>query len=86
MIGAREGVESIKVSLADKEAVIIYNSRLISPKQLSEAIYDMGFDTTVKQVDGKPYVPDANVNSSAGKFFERKIDVCIPKSYAIILL
>lgn len=67
MIGARTGVDSIKVSLADKEAVITYNPTLVSPKELSEAIYDMGFDTKVTQVDGKPYVPETNVNTSAGK-------------------
>ncbi|KAI5749609.1 hypothetical protein M8J76_008757 [Diaphorina citri] len=65
MIGARTGVDSIKVSLADKEAVITYNPTLVSPKELSEAIYDMGFDTKVTQVDGKPYVPETNVNTSA---------------------
>uniref|UniRef100_A0A8D9A569 P-type Cu(+) transporter n=1 Tax=Cacopsylla melanoneura TaxID=428564 RepID=A0A8D9A569_9HEMI len=63
MIGARQGVDSIKVSLADKEAVILYNPHLVSPKELSEAIYDMGFDTTVLTVNGTPYVPESNVNN-----------------------
>ncbi|KAL1465064.1 hypothetical protein WDU94_004659, partial [Cyamophila willieti] len=63
MIGARQGVDSIKVSLADKEAVISYNPHLVSPKELSEAIYDMGFDTTVMTVNGSPYVPETNVNT-----------------------
>ncbi|XP_057573867.1 copper-transporting ATPase 1 isoform X2 [Hippopotamus amphibius kiboko] len=43
-IGKLNGVHHIKVSLEEKSATIIYESKLQTPKTLQEAIDDMGFD------------------------------------------
>ena len=43
----KEGVEHIKVSLQDKEAVIEYNPALTSPQALCDQIDDMGFDASL---------------------------------------
>lgn len=47
-----------KVSLEDKNAVIIYDSKLQTPATLQEAIYDMGFDATSAGSDPQPVLPD----------------------------
>ncbi|KAM4660722.1 copper-transporting ATPase 1 isoform 1-T5 [Amazona ochrocephala] len=46
-VGRMNGIHNIKVSLEDKNAVIIYDSKLQTPATLQEAIYDMGFDATL---------------------------------------
>uniref|UniRef100_A0AC11DEA5 ATPase copper transporting alpha n=1 Tax=Ovis aries TaxID=9940 RepID=A0AC11DEA5_SHEEP len=43
-IGKLNGVHHIKVSLEEKNATIIYDPKLQTPKTLQEAIDDMGFD------------------------------------------
>lgn len=47
-----------KVSLEDKNAVIVYDSKLQTPVTLQEAIYDMGFDATLADSDPQPVLPD----------------------------
>lgn len=54
MISSQQGVESIKVSLADKEATVRYNPEKISAENITVQIYDMGFDAYLKSVNGKP--------------------------------
>lgn len=53
MISSQQGVESIKVSLANKEGVVKYIPSKISPEKITEQIYDMGFDAHLKTVNGK---------------------------------
>ncbi|XP_052076803.1 copper-transporting ATPase 1-like isoform X2 [Mytilus californianus] len=45
-IKTKPGVDEIRVSLADKEAFIIYNPDHTNPEVLREAIDDMGFDAS----------------------------------------
>uniref|UniRef100_A0A8B9CLP4 Copper-transporting ATPase 1 n=1 Tax=Anser brachyrhynchus TaxID=132585 RepID=A0A8B9CLP4_9AVES len=47
-----------KVSLEDKNAIIIYDSKLQTPATLQEAICDMGFDATSAGSDPQPVLPD----------------------------
>uniref|UniRef100_A0A663M7N0 Copper-transporting ATPase 1 n=1 Tax=Athene cunicularia TaxID=194338 RepID=A0A663M7N0_ATHCN len=47
-----------KVSLEDKNAAIIYDSKLQTPATLQEAIYDMGFDATLPDSNPQPVLPD----------------------------
>ncbi|XP_076117388.1 copper-transporting ATPase 1-like [Mytilus galloprovincialis] len=46
-IKTQAGVDEIRVSLADKEAFIIYNPDHTNPEVLREAIDDMGFDASL---------------------------------------
>uniref|UniRef100_A0A8B9I9T1 Copper-transporting ATPase 1 n=1 Tax=Anser brachyrhynchus TaxID=132585 RepID=A0A8B9I9T1_9AVES len=57
-LGKRNGVHNIKVSLEDKNAIIIYDSKLQTPATLQEAICDMGFDATSAGSDPQPVLPD----------------------------
>ena len=44
----------MSVSLSDKEGVVRYDPALISPAQVVEQVDDMGFESHVKTVDGRP--------------------------------
>ncbi|KFM00878.1 Copper-transporting ATPase 1, partial [Aptenodytes forsteri] len=57
-VGKMNGIHNIKVSLEDKNAVIIYDSKLQTPATLQEAIYDMGFDATLADSNPQPVLPD----------------------------
>ncbi|XP_031450312.1 copper-transporting ATPase 1 [Phasianus colchicus] len=57
-VGKMNGIHNIKVSLEDKNAVIIYDSKLHTPATLQEAIYDMGFDATSAGSNPQPVLPD----------------------------
>ncbi|XP_061164353.1 copper-transporting ATPase 1-like [Saccostrea echinata] len=46
-MGDKPGVRDIKVSLTDKEAVIVYDPTLTNPGELREQIDDMGFEATL---------------------------------------
>ena len=48
VVGERVGVQSIKVSLEQAEAVIDYDSSLIKYDDLVMAIDDMGFEAAIK--------------------------------------
>ncbi|GAB0195229.1 copper-transporting ATPase 1 [Grus japonensis] len=52
------GIHNVKVSLEDKNAVIIYDSKLQTPATLQEAIYDMGFDATLADSNPQPVLLD----------------------------
>ncbi|XP_071425800.1 copper-transporting ATPase 1 [Pithys albifrons albifrons] len=58
-LGRLDGILSIKVSLEEKNAMIIYDSKLQTPVTLQEAIYDMGFDATLADSDPQPVAPDS---------------------------
>ncbi|XP_009870710.1 PREDICTED: copper-transporting ATPase 1 [Apaloderma vittatum] len=58
-VGKMNGIHDIKVSLEDKNAVIIYDSKLQTPATLQEAIYDMGFDATLTDANPQPVLPDS---------------------------
>lgn len=57
-LGKMNGIHDIKVSLEDKNAVIIYDSKLQTPVTLQEAICDMGFDATLADSNPQPVLPD----------------------------
>ena len=48
VISEKEGVNSIKVSLENKNAVIEYTPTLISPEKLRDQIDDMGFEAALR--------------------------------------
>ncbi|XP_063926939.1 copper-transporting ATPase 1 isoform X3 [Zophobas morio] len=54
MLSTQKGVTSVSVSLSDKEGVVRYDPALISPAQVVEQVDDMGFESHVKTVDGRP--------------------------------
>ena len=45
----QDGVIGVNVSLANKEAFVVYNSQEMNADIISNDIYDMGFDAEVKQ-------------------------------------
>ncbi|XP_044738073.1 copper-transporting ATPase 1 isoform X3 [Chrysoperla carnea] len=47
MISKKDGIKNIKVSLADKEGYVKYDSSITNPDDIVAAIEDMGFDATV---------------------------------------
>uniref|UniRef100_A0A8C7BWK8 Copper-transporting ATPase 1 n=1 Tax=Neovison vison TaxID=452646 RepID=A0A8C7BWK8_NEOVI len=53
-IGKLKGVHHIKVSLEEKNAAIIYDPKLQTPKTLLEAIDDMGFDAILHNPNPLP--------------------------------
>uniref|UniRef100_F6QPH5 P-type Cu(+) transporter n=1 Tax=Callithrix jacchus TaxID=9483 RepID=F6QPH5_CALJA len=57
-IGKVNGVHHIKVSLEEKNATIIYDPKLQTPKTLQEAIDDMGFDAILHNPDPLPVLTD----------------------------
>ncbi|XP_061454900.1 copper-transporting ATPase 1 isoform X2 [Rhineura floridana] len=57
-IGKLNGVHYIKVSLEDKKAAIIYNTKKQTPESLQEAIDDMGFDATLANENPQLVLPD----------------------------
>uniref|UniRef100_A0A8C3VDM5 P-type Cu(+) transporter n=1 Tax=Catharus ustulatus TaxID=91951 RepID=A0A8C3VDM5_CATUS len=57
-LGKMNGIHNIKVSLEDKNAVVIYDSKLQTPVTLQEAICDMGFDATLADSSPQPVLPD----------------------------
>lgn len=48
----------LEVSLEDKNALVIYDSKLQTPVTLQEAICDMGFDATLADSNPQPVLPD----------------------------
>lgn len=44
-VPTRDGVGGVKVSLANKEAFVVYDALKTNAKDISSDIYDMGFDT-----------------------------------------
>ncbi|XP_043426912.1 copper-transporting ATPase 1 isoform X2 [Prionailurus bengalensis] len=57
-IGKLNGVHHIKVSLEEKNATIIYDPKLQTPKTLQEAIDDMGFDAVLHNPNPVPVLTD----------------------------
>ncbi|XP_065499086.1 copper-transporting ATPase 1 isoform X2 [Caloenas nicobarica] len=57
-IGKMNGVHHIEVSLEDKNAVVIYDSKVQSPAVLREAIHDMGFDAALADSNPQPVLLD----------------------------
>lgn len=47
------GVIHSSISLSDNTALVTFNPNAVTPKQISDAIYSMGFDVNIKSVDGK---------------------------------
>ncbi|XP_032185840.1 copper-transporting ATPase 1 [Mustela erminea] len=57
-IGKLKGVHHIKVSLEEKNATIIYDPKLHTPKTLLEAIDDMGFDAILHNPNPLPVLTE----------------------------
>ncbi|XP_032243723.1 copper-transporting ATPase 1 isoform X2 [Phoca vitulina] len=57
-IGKLNGVHHIKVSLEEKNATIIYDPKLHTPKTLLEAIDDMGFDAILHNPNPLPVLTE----------------------------
>ncbi|XP_058147663.1 copper-transporting ATPase 1 [Dasypus novemcinctus] len=57
-IGKVNGVHHIKVSLEEKNATIIYDPKLQTPKTLQEAIDNMGFEATLYNSNPLPVLTD----------------------------
>lgn len=55
MISEKTGVCSIKVSLEQKIATVIFNEKFISANEISESINDMGFEASIKLINGRPF-------------------------------
>lgn len=53
MISTKAGVESIVVSLEEKEGCVKYAANKVNPEEIAEQIEDMGFDAYVKTINGK---------------------------------
>lgn len=49
------GVRAAAVSLAGGAARVKACTELTSPRQLADAVYDLGFDVAILTVDGQPY-------------------------------
>ena len=49
-VGQMEGINSVKVSLSQSEAFIEYQPAVTTPENLCTAIYNMGFDASIKLV------------------------------------
>ncbi|KAM6151720.1 copper-transporting ATPase 1 isoform 2-T2 [Rhynchocyon petersi] len=67
-IGKMNGVHHIKVSLEEKNATIIYDPKLQTPKTLQEAIYDMGFDAALHNPNPLPVLTDTVFLTVAASF------------------
>lgn len=52
VISEKSGVESVKVDLKKKEALITFSSSVLTASKVAEYICDMGFDAYVKKEDG----------------------------------
>ncbi|XP_019377055.1 PREDICTED: copper-transporting ATPase 1 [Gavialis gangeticus] len=57
-VGKLNGIHNIKVSLKGKNAAIIYDPKVQTPKSLQEIIDDMGFDATLANSNPEPVLPD----------------------------
>ncbi|XP_054851978.1 copper-transporting ATPase 1 [Eublepharis macularius] len=57
-VGKLSGVHSVKVSLGDKNAAIIYDPKLQTPESLKEVIDDMGFVAAPADVSPQTILPD----------------------------
>ncbi|XP_048191483.1 copper-transporting ATPase 1 isoform X1 [Perognathus longimembris pacificus] len=53
-LGKLNGLHHIRVSLEEKNATIIYDSKVQTPKTLQEAIDDMGFDASLQNSNPLP--------------------------------
>ncbi|XP_069067208.1 copper-transporting ATPase 1 isoform X2 [Pleurodeles waltl] len=66
MIGKLSGVHSIQVSLGEKKAFIIYDTKIQTPESLRDAIEDMGFDAALSSPNPQPVATDTTfLNISA---------------------
>jgi len=52
VISEKSGVESVKVDLKKKEALVTFSSSVLTASKVAEYICDMGFDAYVKKEDG----------------------------------
>ncbi|CAH2056023.1 unnamed protein product, partial [Iphiclides podalirius] len=58
------GVRAASVSLAAGVARVRSSPDLVSPSQLADAVYDLGFDVAVLTVDGRPHSESASQTKS----------------------
>ncbi|KAM3612988.1 uncharacterized protein V6R79_018379 [Siganus canaliculatus] len=72
-IGSLPGVIQIKVSLEQKNATLLFNQSLQTPKSLAEAIEDMGFESSLSESrKATPVSTETQLISSSGLTPEAK--------------
>ncbi len=71
----QDGVIGVNVSLANKEAFVVYNSRKTNATDISSNIYDMGFDAKVKETFSSLTKPSAALSFDAAPATQRAIIV-----------
>jgi len=69
MISEKSGVETVKVDLKKKEALVTFSSSVLTASKVAEYICDMGFDAYVKKEDG--------IQTSGGMYFLHFLSVII---------
>ncbi|CAH0712779.1 unnamed protein product, partial [Brenthis ino] len=60
------GVIHSNVSLSDNTALVKFSPNAVTPKQIADAIYSMGFDVNIISVDGKEQTEIKQSNSEEG--------------------
>ena len=68
------GVSGVKVSLEGKEAFVQFNPLVTTAEAISTAIYDMGFDTSVKKVCTPPQLPSGSGSGDVFVEIEPPVD------------
>lgn len=68
VLGEKDGVQSIKVSLENKEAAIAFDPNKTNPIALRDAIDDMGFEASLPaEVEFDPLVTIPKVSDQRSK-------------------
>ncbi|CAK1546567.1 unnamed protein product [Leptosia nina] len=62
------GVLHSVVSLVDNSAVVRFSREAITPKQIADAIYSLGFDVDITNVDGKSFSENGHLQASGDGF------------------
>ena len=73
-LGASGGVNGVKVSLQSKEAFVQFDPHVTNADTINTAIYDMGFDTSIKKV----YTPAPQPSGSRHDSEDVFVEVVIP--------
>ena len=75
-IGNQPGIISIRVSLADSNGVVHYDPKVTDPPQIMEMVNNMGFDTTVAELELVPIGNSATaLNRSSSATQTATIDI-----------
>ncbi|XP_053284621.1 copper-transporting ATPase 1 [Pleuronectes platessa] len=75
MISQRKGVVSAQVSLADHQGIFEYDPLLTTPKELKEAVEDMGFDAFLPATNSLLPSPEPRVSKSSSQAHVKDIEM-----------